>query len=360
MASRVENNEAGGELVAGALAAAVLLVVGASLWQRAPAPEPPAPPPEPPEITVVAAGDILLGRRLGALMRETGDYTLPFRQIGETLREADIAFGNLEGLFCNAPPYPESGMVFRVRPEAIESLLYAGLDVVSVANNHALDGGEACLEFALEHLAANRIATAGAGIGYEAAHAPAILERGGVRFAFLAYTYAMFNDVPEATRAVVAGRNPENVARDVAAARRVADVVFVSLHDGAEYTRRVARETVEFARAAIDAGAAVVLGHHPHVAQRVERYGDGWIFYSLGNFVFQQPFPGTREALVARLTFRGRDLVRVEALPVVIEDYSEPRLAPPDEVADMMAAIGLTGTVLWSAADSAQAPAPPQ
>lgn len=357
MAARTANDDRGGEPVAGALAAVVLLVVSISFLGRGSAPERAADPPGPPEITIVAAGDILLGRRLGALMRETGDYTLPFRQIGETLRAADIAFGNLEGMFCAAPPYPESGMVFRVRPEAIGSLLSAGLDVVSVANNHALDGGEGCLAFTLDHLAAAGIAAAGAGIGYDAAHAPAILERGGVRFAFLAYTYAAFNDLPGATRAVVAGRNPEAVARDVAAARALADVVLVSLHDGAEYTRRVARETEQFARAAIDAGAAAVLGHHPHVAQRVEAYGDGWIFYSLGNFVFQQPFPGTRDALLARLTFRGSRLVRVEALPVFIEDYSRPRLVAAEEAEEMMAAISLESTLLFDADRPGESPA---
>lgn len=355
MMSRKEN-EAGGELVVGALGAAVLAVVAISFFYGAP-PQPAAAEPEPPEITLVAAGDILLGRRLGAMMEQSGDYAYPFSLIADELRAADIAFGNLEGMFCAAPPYPEAGMVFRVRPAAIASLLYAGLDVVSVANNHALDGGEACLAFTLEHLAAAGIAAAGAGLGYDAAHRPAILERGGVRFAFLAYTYAEFNDRPGAERAVVAGRDPASMARDVAAARALADVVLVSLHDGAEYTRRVARETEQFARAAIDAGAAAVLGHHPHVAQRVEPYNGGWIFYSLGNFVFHQPFPGTRDALLARLTFRGPRLARVEALPVFIEDYSRPRRVAAEEAAEMMAAIGLESTLLFDADRLAENPA---
>lgn len=308
---------------------------------------------------MVAAGDILLGRRIGARMEQAGDYTLPFRSIADTLRDADIAFGNLEGPLCDRGPYPREGMIFRVRPRAVEGLLFAGFDVMSVANNHALDGGQGCLAFTVEHLRANGIAATGAGIGYETAHTPALVERAGVRFAFLAYTYAGFNDTPGAARAVVAGRDITTMQHDVAAARAQADVVLVSLHDGAEYTRRVARETEAFARAAIGAGAVAVLGHHPHVAQRVERYADGWIFYSLGNFVFQQPFPGTREALLARLTFRGTKLARVEALPVVIEDYSQPRLATVEEAAAILAAVGLARPLLWQAQEgSAPPPAP--
>ena len=117
------------------------------------------------------------------------------------------------------------------------------------------------------------------------------------------------------------------------AARAQADVVIVSLHDGAEYLTRVAKETEEFAHAAIDAGATAVFGHHPHVPQRVEQYKDGWIFYSLGNFVFQQNTPANvRHSLIARLAFEGKNLSRVEALPAYIENYARPRLGLDTEV----------------------------
>ncbi len=302
----------------------------------------------PPRTTVIAVGDILLGRSLGALMEESGDYTIPFSGMKQELVSADIAFGNLEGPFCGEAPYPTAGMVFRVHPEAVAGLVDAGFDVLSVANNHFENGGDACMRFSLEHLREAGIATAGAGVTYEQAHSPAILERHRVRFAFLGYTYALRNDTPDSTHPVISGRNPENVRRDVAAALQRADVVIVSLHDGTEYTERVSAETMEFTHAAIDAGAAVVLGHHPHVPQRVEHYRDGWIFYSLGNFVFQQYTPAsTRVALAARLTFAGARLARVEALPVVIELHSHPRLATAEEATDILKIIGLESPLLW-------------
>jgi poly-gamma-glutamate synthesis protein (capsule biosynthesis protein) len=293
--------------------------------------------------TLVAVGDILLGRSLGTRMEKSGDYAQPFRNVALLLQQADIAFGNLEGPFCGQPPYPGEGMIFRVRPRAIESLAFAGFDVLSMANNHTGDGGNACLTFTLAHLEAAGIAAAGAGANYADAHVPAIVVRNGVRFAFLGYTYAERNDRPESRQPVVAGRNPASVRQDVAAALKVADAVIVSLHDGAEYTRRVARETSEFARAAIDSGAVLVLGHHPHVPQRVEMYKDGWIFYSLGNFVFQQYTPPeTQHALLARITFAGARIERVEALPAVIEFHSRPRPATPAEAPRILKPVGLS------------------
>jgi len=314
-----------------------------------PAPTAP-PPPEPPEITLLGVGDILLGRQLGPMMAAADDYTLPMLQIGAYIAAADITFGNLEGPFCDKGPYPANGMIFRFRPAALESLTRAGFDAVSVANNHFGDAGEACMEFSLDHLRASRIAAVGAGRGFEAAHTAAILGRKGVRFAFLGYTYAARSDQPESKGVVVPGRNAEQVRRDVAAAHERADVVIVSLHDGAEYTQRVARETEEFARTAIEAGATAVFGHHPHVPQRVEQYRDGWIFYSLGNFVFQQNSPpATRTALMARLTFSGSELARAEAVPVVIEWFAQPRLATEKEAAAILRSIGLENVTLWAA-----------
>jgi len=335
-------------------------------WQS-PSPPPPPPAPAPMVTTVVAVGDILLGRTLGVEMQRTGDYSLPFQSIGAQLA-ADITFGNFEGTFCEAPPWLVTGMVFRIRPEAVKSFIAGGFDVVSVANNHFGDGGDACMRFSLPHLRANGIAYAGAGNTYDEAHAPAILERNGVKFGFLAYTYADRNDkppsppgndstgkkIPPAKPAppgpTIAGRNIANVRRDVAAARLQADVVIVSLHDGSEYLQRVAKETQDFAHAAIDAGAVAVLGHHPHVPQRVESYHGGWIFYSLGNFAFQQNTPpGVRHALLARLTFTEKSLTQVEALPAFIAAYARPRPATAEEAETILRSVGLSNSLLWKA-----------
>jgi poly-gamma-glutamate synthesis protein (capsule biosynthesis protein) len=326
---------------------ACFFLVVLSLGGCGKSPTPLAAPKPPPSISVVAAGDILLARAMGEQMASTGDYSLAFSGIATELKSASIAFGNLEGPFCEKPPYTKEGMLFRVRPRGLDSLQLAGLDVVSVANNHFGDGGNACMEFSLSQLREAKIAPVGAGLSFEEAHAGAVLFRDGVRFAFLGYSYAPRNDAPGGIN-TVSGRNPVQVRVDVAAARARADVVIVSIHDGAEYSRNVARETQQFARAAIDAGATAVFGHHPHVPQRVESYGNGWIFYSLGNFVFWQKEPAaTRTALLARLTFSGAKLEKVEALPVVIESPGIPRLAGEKESAPILKAIGLNAPRIW-------------
>ncbi len=335
---------------------ASLLLAGAILSAVEPEQKPELRPAAPPNTELVAVGDILLGRSLGTLMEETKDYSYPFRHIEPELKAADIAFANLEGPFCGEPPYYGEGMVFRVRPATIAGIVHAGIAVLSVANNHFANGGDECMRFSLELAHREAIATAGAGETYDEAHRPAILVRHGVRFAFLGYTYADRNDTPDATHPVIAGRNPERVRDDVAAALRVADAVIVSLHDGTEYTAHVAPETEQFCHAAIDAGAAVVLGHHPHVPQRIEHYHDGWIFYSLGNFVFQQYTPPeVQTALMARITFAGARVERVEATPMVIEWHSTPRLATREEGAPILSRIGLTEPLLWPPAEAALA-----
>ncbi|MBI4409239.1 MAG: CapA family protein [Gemmatimonadetes bacterium] len=287
--------------------------------------------PRPPRITMVAVGDINLARRLGERMHAANDYSLPFRSIAPVLADADIAFGNLEAALCPRPPYPLTGFSLRARPRAVEALVGAGLDVVSVANNHFGDCGAEGIRFGVERLRARGVRTAGAGLDFDEAHAAAIIERQGVRFAFLAYSYAARGDVPRTHGAVIAGLDTAQLRRDVAAARAAADVVLVSVHDGIEYARQPTAATQRFARAAIDAGALVVLGHHPHVPQPVESYNDGWIFYSLGNFVFEQFDPGTRTGLMARLTFLGAKLEKAEAVPIVIETFARPRLAASED-----------------------------
>lgn len=319
------------------------------------------PPPVDPELaewrprrtTLLAVGDILLARGIAAEMEAASDQTLPFQPMAETLRAADVTFGNLEGPFCPGPPYTRRGIVFRVDPRGLAGLLHAGFDVLSLANNHSWDGGGECAEYSRALVSGNGILAAGVGKDFKDAHAPRIVERNGVRFAFLAYTYAARNLGHYLPRglwvAQVSHLEVEQMRRDVAAARGEADVVIVSVHEGAEYTLRLRPLQQQFARAAIDAGAAVVLGHHPHVPQRIERYGQGWIFYSLGNFVFWQYQAGTRQALMAKLTFRGALLEQVEAVPLLIAEPGIPRLATEEEASAILSGLGLRRPLLWPA-----------
>ncbi len=202
------------------------------------------------------------------------------------------------------------------------------MDVVSTANNHARDQSGHGVEFTLDWLRQHGIAAAGSGRSPEEAHAGAILVRNGLRFGFLGYTYDQSNGNHRDTDERVAVLDVATMRRDVAALLRRADVVVVSMHAGNEYWSKVVPQQKEFAHAAIDAGASIVVGHHPHVVQPWERYHDGVIFYSLGNLVFDQfQRVETQHGWLAEVVFKGTALARTQVLPVDILQ-SGPRLAP--------------------------------
>ncbi|MEK7139618.1 MAG: CapA family protein, partial [Patescibacteria group bacterium] len=139
------------------------------------------------------------------------------------------------------------------------------------------------------------------------------------------------------------------VAKDVAATKPPADIVIVTMHAGTEYTTQPTDQQVTFARAAIDAGADLVIGHHPHWPQIVEPYNGKWIFYSLGNFVFDQEWSReTKAGLILEAQWQAKQLRQLKLIPVVIENYSTPRLATTDEAQEILQRIGVTDQVIFS------------
>lgn len=249
------------------------------------------------KLRVAAGGDVMLARWIGKKARQEKDWAWPFRLIHETLLEADVAFVNLESPFSERGPYEQSGMVFRARPEMIEGLTLAGIDVASLANNHVRDAGAAGLEYTLKLLKEH-------GIGATGLEDGALVKRAGTALRFLGYTYDQRNGNWPGDDPRILGLEVKRVCADVEAARARDETVLVSMHAGAEYAAKPHTTQIAFARAAIEAGAAAVLGHHPHVVQPVEEYRGGVIFYSLGNLVFDQFHrKDTQKGALAELDF---------------------------------------------------------
>ena len=275
------------------------------------------------QVSLVAVGDIMLARKVERLMQAHGtDY--PFARIEHKLQEADITFGNLESpLSERGNPLPGKGICFRARPEMAARLKQAGLDVLSVANNHALDYDTDAFLDTLELLRSSRIEPVGGGRNIDEARQPVIIEKNGLGVGFLAYT--IFADIYydyryrrtfRATETIsgVAPLEQELILEDVAALRPQVDVVIVSLHWGTEYSRYPDAGQQELGRALIDGGADLIIGHHPHIIQGFERYGNGLIAYSLGNFIFDQnQHVFTRQGLILdlQLTADGLSDLRV-------------------------------------------------
>lgn len=280
--------------------------------------QPPPRTPEPHETRLVFGGDVILARGVADAARRKNDPASPMRDMAEVFSKADIAFVNLESPFWDKKPYGNSELIFRAEPQMIAALKHGGIDVVSTANNHARDCYGQGVGFTLAWLKQNGIAVAGSGENAEVAHAGTVLERNGWRFGYLGYTFDQSNGNHFDIDPRIAMLDAEQMRRDVALLKRRAEVVIVSMHAGAEYWTRQHPIQTAFAHAAIEAGAKVVVGHHPHVVQPVERYRGGIIFYSLGNLVFDQRRKETQEGLVSEVVFFGGAPVSYRLIPVDI------------------------------------------
>jgi poly-gamma-glutamate synthesis protein (capsule biosynthesis protein) len=269
----------------------------------------------------------MLSRHVGRLARIKLDPASPLRDLASLLQSADLTFVNLESPFSDRGPVMEHGMVFKAEPEMIAGLELAGIDIVSTANNHARDCGSHGVEFTLDWLAQHNIATVGSAKTSDEVHAGTVLERNGLRFGFLAYAYDQSNGNHTDTDDRVAVMDVKRMRGDVASLKGRADVIVVSMHAGEEYAPKPNARQVEFAHAAIEEGARVVVGHHPHVTQPWEKCGAGVIFYSLGNLVFDQfQRVETQRGALAEVIFEGTVLARAGILPVEIIS-TVPRLA---------------------------------
>jgi poly-gamma-glutamate capsule biosynthesis protein CapA/YwtB (metallophosphatase superfamily) len=294
----------------------------------------------PPVIRLMAVGDLMLGRVVGDRIQAHGPATV-FSGVAATLGRADLLAGNLECVISDEGQPLLKSFNFRAPVSAVQALSLAGFDVLSLANNHSMDYGIDGLADMLARLREGGLDSVGAGADAEAAQAPVILQRNGVHVAFLAYV-----NVPVEggtgfdTRSWAAGMEkpgvawgePGTVAKDVTAAKTLADVVVVLLHAGLESRFEVNTVQRTLARTAVDAGATLVLGTHSHTLQPVERYKGGLIAYSLGNFVFDGfTTPSNYSAIfTATLTPTGVESYNWE--PVVIQN-GLPRLATTDEAA---------------------------
>lgn len=274
----------------------------------------------PPVNRLVFGGDVMLSRHVAARMRASKDPALPFRKIAPFFHAADLAFLNLESPFSDKGAPPVAGMVFKAPPEAIAGLQLAGIDVVSTANNHSRDQHEYGILYTLDWLEKHRIAAIGTGRDEAAARRGVVLSANTVKFGFLGYTYDQRNGNHKDDDGRINGLNIVRLREDVAAIRKLSNVTVVSMHAGVEYAKAPHPAQQQFARAAIEAGATLVIGHHPHVVQPCEEYHTGVICYSLGNLIFDQTAPGTNDGLVVEAEFKGFSLRRIRTHRIRIVD----------------------------------------
>ncbi len=274
------------------------------------------------EITIAAVGDIMLGGRAEPFLREFGpDY--PFADVMPVFTRADVVVGNLEcPISVRGKAVENKKFTLRAGSIAAKALKAAGFRVVTLANNHTMDFGPQALKDTLAGLDENGILYTGAGMDLDDARSPAILKIKGKTLAFLAYSLTFPLEFFASPKRPGTGPGyAEFVKEDIEKVRPLADIVVVSFHWGAELMTAAKDYQITLGRQAVDWGADVVLGAHPHVLQELEVYKGRIIAYSLGNFVFGSESNRTNDSMILLLTFKGKSLVRVEAVPLDVNNY---------------------------------------
>lgn len=274
-------------------------------------------------VHIIASGDILLDRGVSEYLENSG-YDYPYDDIKEEIIKGDIAIANLE---C---PLTDSGNAVLKRPELIfkgsrlnaAALKRAGFDILNLANNHTMDQGREGLTDTIKLLESSDIRTLGAGMTRSEARKPVFIKKGRIGVGFLGYCdFPPEGYMYDEDKADVARADMKSLGEEVKAARENCDFLVVSFHWGKEFDCYPGDRQREMAHAAIENGADLIIGHHPHVLQGVEEYKGKLIFYSLGNFVFDRQLPkGTDESVIIDIAVDSGGWKEFRIVPVRIED----------------------------------------
>ena len=311
-----------------------------------------------PTIRIGVVGDIVPGRNVHLHMAQYGDFTRPFHNVAPHLARFDLTFANLEGNFSRNLPQPADphSTAFVSDPAMLDGFALAGIDAVTLANNHSVYNDEGWgvqgLLDTIDNLETAGLPFFGAGRTLAEARAPWLTTVKGKTVALLGYDGVTANyeiapgpdtgvlDFDAGAGPETAGTNPylsQQFLADIADAASRADVVVPYFHMGVEYVAVPPDWAVAGARAAIDAGATLVVTLHPHVIQGMEIYAGRPIVYSPGNFIFDQMFSvEVRSGFILDLTLRGDRVVGLRCHGIEIEDFHQPRLMTAGEHAGLM------------------------
>ena len=301
-----------------------------SARSAAPTPTPtltPAPTatPDTRPVTIAITGDVMLGRSVNTQLLATSDR-FPFNNTADYLSGFDLTVGNLECVVSAlGQPEPGKQFTFEADPRAFARLNAAGFDIMSLANNHSGDYGKAAFMDMARALPTYGVTPLGGGANLAAAHAPVIKKVRTTTVGFLAYCeIGPDNFAATATTPGHSWLDPDLMRADIAAARPQVDFLIVFTHWGIEYQPQEDADQQAMARVAIDAGADLVVGAHPHIIQPNDMYNGKPIIYSLGNFVFDEMYGVEALGNVLTLTIQGPRLVNMNLREMQIGAYGEP------------------------------------
>ncbi|MBU4386081.1 MAG: CapA family protein [Actinobacteria bacterium] len=271
-------------------------------------------------VLVAAGGDVNFGDGVTPYLTSNGvDY--PWAHVSDLFSSANIGFVNLECcISTGGSPIPGKSFCFRGPPDSVVGMARAGIDIVSLANNHSKDYGTGALLDTFANLEKSDIKWCGAGKDAREAYACTVLTVHGKKVGFLAFN----SIVPSGWPATADGPgctttwDEERMADTIKSAKVECDYVVASFHWGVELQTSPTGEQRNLAHLAVDSGADLVLGHHPHVVQGFELYKNRLISYSLGNFIFSPPREISAKTVVLLAVIGPEGLVQAKIVPAVI------------------------------------------
>lgn len=307
-------------------------------------------------VSFLAVGDIMLSRGVANAITNSGNPLTPFNKMTDLFRSTDFNFANLESPISGKNDVPAKGLIFNTNTRDIAGLKTYNFKILNLANNHSLDQGLAGMLRTKKFLGENNLSFFGVGGNLEQAWKPGVITVKGVKIGFVGASYSSINDNgTEHNEYVARIEDTKRLKKAIKQLRQQkVDFIVASMHAGDEYRRNPNQLQIDFARTAIDFGADIVIGAHPHWMQPIEKYKGKYIFYSLGNFIFDQTFSrNTMEGLTLKITLHNRKssvsqtaIEQIELLPVIIENAGTPRLANETEAQQILQKIGVTERIL--------------
>lgn len=282
------------------------------------------------KISLGFVGDIMLDRgiRTSVAKYGNGDYIYAFEKIKKYLNDFDILFGNLEGPISDKGVKTGSIYSFRMDPKSAKALKEAGFDILSVANNHIGDWSKTAIKDTFKNLKDAGIIYSGGGDDKKEAYEIKTILKNNTKIAYLSFSQ-FGKGYLEAGENVagIAIISDEKLKSGIEKAKIENDIIIVSFHFGDEYKKEPNAYQKTFAHKAIDYGADLVVGHHPHVIQPIEKYKDKYIAYSLGNFVFDQHFSKeTMEGSALKVIVENKKITDVSSDKIIINKHYQPEL----------------------------------
>lgn len=265
---------------------------------------------------LIATGDVMLGRMINKNSTDAKDFNWAYKNIPNFFDEKAIVFINLENPLVENCPINMGGMIFCGSLKHAEYLKKNNIDIVSLANNHSLNHGA-------DGIVQTGLALDEAGVKYTGVKNPTIIDDKNNKLVFLG-----FDDL-ECNQNYIECIGRENIISDIKEAKKIPNAYVIPMfHWGTEYKHKAHSGQEELARLAIDNGADLVLGNHPHWYQNLEVYKGKLIAYSHGNFIFDQMWSDeTKEGIVGKYVISNGQLKDVQFVPIYIQNYGQPELA---------------------------------